>query len=411
MMAMARQGLSLVTDIVQSGVQQLKGNIDEYAVRSETPISCKVALHLPRKAIHLTAGILGENKMAAVHRLAQKLRAECELNNDLWLWEVHIKPAAEMAKQLAKEFNVDESIMVAAVYLHDLNRILGLREQTPDEVIEVAIQMMREMGFDEKRISIISEVLSKYNHKQYSDSLLLEILSVSDTASHFNKDFWDTLVRRKYPWGATRKGRLRYYLKKLDADLGAIKSFMERRDSKVIPARLPQIYFLYETYRRIFEQGLQAMPTSEFEKTIAGIEDTVDSMLLKVGEQLKKGEYEQAQLLYSKIIKQTRQAILTGEKMLAGLASQDNPQELAKIYDQLAHSWFAIAEILEVQAELGRKKTYSEAVEVYNQVIAFFQRELKIIEGRESSEFVDAIQHKLSFAALGKRNALAKGPS
>ena len=69
-------------------------------------------------------------------------------------WENHIKFVVDISKQLAKEKKADVEIVEISAILHDIAKVLSLKEDESHNLVgsQFAVELLKEKGFDEDKI-------------------------------------------------------------------------------------------------------------------------------------------------------------------------------------------------------------------------------------------------------------------
>ena len=106
--------------------------------------------------------------------------------NTWWKW--HIESVVKYSKILAKEMNVDEEIIEISAWLHDIQKIKGIRELHHVNGASEAEEILKKFGCHQNKIEQVKHcILTHSSDKKYTpESKEAIILHNADALSHFD---------------------------------------------------------------------------------------------------------------------------------------------------------------------------------------------------------------------------------
>lgn len=135
-----------------------------------------------------------------------------------WFYSVHLLSVEKFAKELLKKLpKADKEIVLLGVWLHDLQRVRGIKGDHAKMGAVEAEKVMRQFGYQDKTIQHVKKMILSHSCGAHLIPKTLEgkILASADAMSHYVNDFYLTIA-------ATGKRDLAEFkewaLEKLDRD-------------------------------------------------------------------------------------------------------------------------------------------------------------------------------------------------
>ncbi len=137
---------------------------------------------------------------------------------DDWFYSVHLLGVEKFAKELLKKLpEADEEIVFLGVWLHDLQRVRGIKGDHARMGAIEAEKVMKQFKYPERAIELVKEIILAHscNNELMPKTLEGKILASADAMSHYINDFYLTIA-------TTRERDLKSFkewaLEKLDRD-------------------------------------------------------------------------------------------------------------------------------------------------------------------------------------------------
>lgn len=131
------------------------------------------------------------NKIKDIKRLIKK---ECENLEfaPLWFYDKHLLQVEKLSKQLLEKLpKADEEVVMLGVWLHDLQRIRGLKGDHQKIGANEAEKVMKNFGYDKDVIFQVKEAIMTHScSSEMPRSLEAKILATADGMSHYYNDFF-----------------------------------------------------------------------------------------------------------------------------------------------------------------------------------------------------------------------------
>lgn len=112
---------------------------------------------------------------------------------DDWFYSVHLLGVEKIAKELLKKLpKADKEIVLLGVWLHDLQRVRGIKGDHAKMGAVEAEKVMRQFGYQDKVIQHVKEIILAHS----CDARLMpktvegKILASADAMSHYVNDFY-----------------------------------------------------------------------------------------------------------------------------------------------------------------------------------------------------------------------------
>ncbi|OQA52656.1 MAG: tRNA 2'-O-methylase [candidate division WS2 bacterium ADurb.Bin280] len=149
------------------------------------------------------------------------IKKECEdLGNvEDWFYRDHLLTVEKFAKELLRKLPAaDEEILMLSVWLHDIQRVRGIKGDHAAAGAEEASRFLAELGYDKKIITAVKENIE--SHRCNSDDKMPstiegKILASADAMSHFVNDFYLDIATTS---GKSTKQFKKWALEKIDRD-------------------------------------------------------------------------------------------------------------------------------------------------------------------------------------------------
>ncbi len=155
-----------------------------------------------------------------INEIKNLVKSEC-LNLGFvkdWFYDRHLLGVEKFAKELLKKLpKANEEVVTLGVWLHDLQRVRGLKGDHAKAGAAEAEKVMKEFGYDQETIGRVKEIILSHccNTGLAPKNLEGKILASADAMSHYINDFYLTIA-------LTGERNLREYkewaLEKLDRD-------------------------------------------------------------------------------------------------------------------------------------------------------------------------------------------------
>ena len=110
-----------------------------------------------------------------------------------WFFEGHVLYVADKGREIAKETEASEEIVVLAALFHDLARTWGVWEdpQMMEETLEKAQQIMRSHDYSDDQFEEVKLAIVNHGCKGDLPSTLEgKVLSTADSLAHLMTDFY-----------------------------------------------------------------------------------------------------------------------------------------------------------------------------------------------------------------------------
>lgn len=133
-----------------------------------------------------------KNRIAAIKKLIEK---ECRALGFApeWFYDVHLLGVEKFAKKLLKQLpKADKEIVMLGVWLHDLQRIRGIKGDHAKVGAREAVKVMREFNYERNKISRVKDIILSHtcNTSLTPKTLEGKILSSADAMAHYINDFY-----------------------------------------------------------------------------------------------------------------------------------------------------------------------------------------------------------------------------
>ena len=179
---------------------------------------------------------MNKENIIAIKKMIKK---ECSTLGfiDDWFYEIHLLGVEKFAKYLLKKIpKADEEVVMLGVWLHDLQRIRGIRGNHAKIGSIEAEKVMKKFGFEKNIIKHVKEIILAHpcNTKLRPKTVEGKILASADAMSHCINDFYLTIATTGQ---RNMKEYKKWALEKLDKDYNkkiffdfAKKKIKERHD-------------------------------------------------------------------------------------------------------------------------------------------------------------------------------------
>lgn len=116
---------------------------------------------------------------------------------DDWFYSVHLLGVEKFAKELLKKLpKADNEIVLLGVWLHDLQRVRGIKGDHAKMGVVEAEKVMRQFKYSEKAIKHVKEMILSHScdTRLIPKTLEGKILASADAMSHYVNDFYLTIA-------------------------------------------------------------------------------------------------------------------------------------------------------------------------------------------------------------------------
>jgi len=145
------------------------------------------------------------DQLSVLRRRVEALYTSNSSSADPWInwgYPNHVLVVADLAAWIAKDHQLDPSIVVAGALLHDVADAITVRRDPEHETksLELAEQLLTESGYDEKTTQfIVDEVIRPHS----CDNLMPttnegKAVATADGAAHFLTDFYPYFAWQHY---------------------------------------------------------------------------------------------------------------------------------------------------------------------------------------------------------------------
>ncbi|TSC53493.1 MAG: Metal dependent phosphohydrolase, partial [Parcubacteria group bacterium LiPW_39] len=135
------------------------------------------------------------HKVSSIKKLVAKECAVLGFVPD-WFFKTHILGVEKFAKKLLKKFpQADKKSVMLGVYLHDLQRIRGLKGDHEKLGALEAMKVMDKFSYSQAEINRVKEIIETHAYRKLTPKTLEgKILATADAMSHYINDFYLTIA-------------------------------------------------------------------------------------------------------------------------------------------------------------------------------------------------------------------------
>ncbi len=133
-----------------------------------------------------------KNKIMAIKKL---IANECKTLGFApeWFYGIHLLGVEKFAKKLLKQLpKADKEIVMLGVWLHDLQRIRGIKGDHAKIGAREAVKVLREFNYEKNKISRVKDIILSHTCGTNLRPKTIEgkILSSADAMAHYTNDFY-----------------------------------------------------------------------------------------------------------------------------------------------------------------------------------------------------------------------------
>ena len=133
-----------------------------------------------------------KNRITAIKKLIAK---ECKTLGfaPKWFYDIHLLGVEKFAKKLLRQLpKADKEIVMLGVWLHDLQRIRGIKGDHAKIGAREAEKVMRDFNYEESKIKNVKGIILSHTCSTDLKPKTLEgkILSSADAMAHYINDFY-----------------------------------------------------------------------------------------------------------------------------------------------------------------------------------------------------------------------------
>lgn len=172
-----------------------------------------------------------------INQIKNLVKSECHNLGqvDNWFYDVHLLGVEKIAKKLIKRLpKADKEIVLLGVWLHDLQRVRGIKGDHAKAGAIEAGKVMRQFNYSEKTMGYVREMILSHccDTRLVPKTLEGKILASADAMSHYINDFYLTIAATGQRGAADFK---KWALEKLDRDynkkifFGFARKMIEKR--------------------------------------------------------------------------------------------------------------------------------------------------------------------------------------
>ncbi|MFA6533587.1 MAG: HD domain-containing protein [Patescibacteria group bacterium] len=134
-----------------------------------------------------------------INQIKNLVKNECKNLGfiDFWFYEVHLLGVEKFAKLLLKKLpKADKEIVMLGVWLHDLQRVRGIKGDHSKMGAVEAEKVMRNFQYSGGAIKQVQEIILTHqcDAKLIPKTLEGKILASADAMAHYHNDFYLTLA-------------------------------------------------------------------------------------------------------------------------------------------------------------------------------------------------------------------------
>lgn len=110
-----------------------------------------------------------------------------------WFYKTHLLAVEKFAKELLKQLpDADNEIVLLGVWLHDLQRVRGIKSEHAEMGAREAEKVMKQFKFSEEKINRVKNIILTHscNTDMMPQTLEGKILASADAMSHYINDFY-----------------------------------------------------------------------------------------------------------------------------------------------------------------------------------------------------------------------------
>lgn len=131
--------------------------------------------------------------------IKKQIKNECLKSRFIenWFYKTHLLGVEKFAKYLLTKLpKADKEIVLLGVWLHDLQRIRGIKGDHAKAGAVETEKVMEEFGYDDKIIQRVKEVVLSHccDTKLKPKTVEGKILASADAMSHYTNDFYLTIA-------------------------------------------------------------------------------------------------------------------------------------------------------------------------------------------------------------------------
>jgi HD superfamily phosphodiesterase len=179
-----------------------------------------------------------------IKEVKKQIELECKTNKNLpsWFYTDHLLMVEKNSKCLLKELpKADSEVVLLGVWLHDLQRVRGLKGDHQSVGAREAVKVMKEYGYDKAVIEKVKAIILTHSCDQNKPtSIEGKILATADAMSHYYNDFF---LRVAVTGQRDLKEFKEWVLEKLDRNFNK-KIFFASAKKKIKPR--------HELYKKVF---------------------------------------------------------------------------------------------------------------------------------------------------------------
>ncbi len=133
--------------------------------------------------------------LKTVQKIKEQIRKECYKDGHIepWFYDVHLLAVERQVNFLLKKLpKANKEVVLLAVWLHDSQRIRGIKGHHSKIGAKQAARIMKEFGYEEKIIKEVQEVIISHScdSKDMPKTLEAKILASADAMSHYQNNFY-----------------------------------------------------------------------------------------------------------------------------------------------------------------------------------------------------------------------------
>lgn len=129
-----------------------------------------------------------------INLIKKKVKQECfDLKNvQAWFYDGHLMEVEKAAKRLLLKLpKANKDIVMLSVWLHDLQRVRGIKGDHQKVGATEAEKVLKEFSYDDESIMLVKEAILTHScSNKMPKTLEAKILATADAMSHYYSNFY-----------------------------------------------------------------------------------------------------------------------------------------------------------------------------------------------------------------------------
>lgn len=134
--------------------------------------------------------------MNKINKIKAQVKKECFLNKKLpaWFFESHLSVVEKYSKFLLEKIpEVNREVVLLGVWLHDMQRVRGIKGDHAKMGAREAVKMLKDFDCERDIITQVKEIILTHscdNPAYMPKSIEAKVLASADAMSHYSNDFY-----------------------------------------------------------------------------------------------------------------------------------------------------------------------------------------------------------------------------